>query len=155
MTQRISGLVYAALTLLAVAVAATAKGYIDSMAEFAFVVLVSAIGLTLAHLWSQVLAHRLAGSHTLDTDWLRGEAASSAVMLVPAAVMIGIAWVASVAAELETAITLGMIGLLALMVAYTWLGVSQRTDASRFSGALWALGTAAVGAVMIVFKVVA
>lgn len=153
--KRISGLVYASLTLLAVAVASTAKGYIDSMGEFSFVVLVSAIGLTVAHLWSEVLAHRLAGSQAMDAEWLRREAAGSAVMMVPAVAMLVLAWGFSLFMELEAAITLGMVGLLVLMFVYTWLGVSQRTDASRFSGVLWALGTTAVGALMVIFKVVA
>ncbi|MEI2785099.1 MAG: hypothetical protein V9E82_05265 [Candidatus Nanopelagicales bacterium] len=39
MNTRISAVISASLTLLAVAVAATAKGYVDSLSAFTFVVL--------------------------------------------------------------------------------------------------------------------
>lgn len=144
MNARISGIVYAALTLLAVTAAATAKGYVDSLAEFAFVVAVSAVGLFIAHFWSQTLARRLTGG--VSRAWLQHELVASSVMLVPAVVLLLIAaivWLISGAAELS--VTVAMSGLTVVLFAYTWLGTRAL---------LWSLGTAAVAILMIVFKVV-
>ena len=44
-TARISLVVYSSLTLLATAAAANAKGYLDSLGELTFVLLVAAAGL--------------------------------------------------------------------------------------------------------------
>lgn len=152
--SRISTSVYASLTLLAVSVAATAKGYVGSSGEFAFLVLVSAFGLAVAHYWSNVLAKRLASSDPIDRHWLREEASSSSLMLIPGVIMVLLELVASLVVDDESSITIGMLGLLVMLFIYTWMVVRRRRQ-STLSALYWALGTAAVGVLMMVFKVVA
>jgi hypothetical protein len=142
---RIAAIVYAALTILAVTAAATAKGYVDSVADFTFVVAVSSLGLFIAHFWSQCLARRVTGGIT--KKWLRHEAIDSLAMVIPGAVLIVIAdllWLVTDAEDM--AVTAAMSLLTLLLFAYTWLGTRAL---------LWSLGTAAVGGLMIVFKVIA
>lgn len=145
MNARVSGIVYASLTLLAVTAAATAKGYVESLGGFTFVVAVSAVGLFIAHFWSQLLAARL--TRKVNRDLLVHEVVDSSTMLVPAVVLITIAGLASLfSGAMEVAVTAAMIGLTVLLFAYTWLGTRA---------VMWSLGTAAVGALMIAFKVIA
>lgn len=153
-TSRIATIVYATLTLLAVSVAATAKGYVDSLGEFAFLVLISAVGLALAHFWSHALAHRLASPTGVSREMLREELYSSSLMLLPGVIMVVLSLVASLFTDPESAITIGMVGLLVLLFIYTWVGASQR-QVGRMSSFYWGLGTAAVGALMVIFKVLA
>lgn len=144
MNARISGIVYAALTLLAVTAAATAKGYVDSLGEFSFLVAVSAVGLVIAHFWSQTLARRLTDGVT--RAWLKHEAVASSVMLVPAVVLLLVAvgaWLIS--GSLEMSVTASMAGLTVVLFAYTWVGTRAL---------LWSLATAGVALLMIAFKVV-
>ncbi|MEZ5186419.1 MAG: hypothetical protein R2720_11790 [Candidatus Nanopelagicales bacterium] len=149
---RISTLVYAALSLLAIAAAATAKGYADTLAEFVFVVLVSAAGLVVAHLWSAVLARRLIDPASLTRARLSHEAVTSSTMALPGVLMAVVAWLSHlVSGRIETSVTVAMGVLVVVLFAYTWAGTTR--GASRLSGLLWALGTAGVGALMIVFKV--
>jgi hypothetical protein len=141
---RIAGIVYGALTLLAVVTAATAKGYVDTVGEFSFVVLVSAVGLFIAHFWSQLLSARLTTG--VDRDAVVHEAVDSSTMFVPAVVLLVAAWVTYlITASMEISVTVAMAALTGALFAYTWLGTKAL---------LWSLGTAAVGILMIVFKVV-
>lgn len=152
--HRISAIVYASLTVLAVAAAASAKGYVDSLSEFSFVVLVTAAGLVVAHFWSTTLSVRLTAPGRLTRDWLAREAIGSSVMMVPAVLMVavaGVAWL--ITGTLETTVTAAMLGLVVALFAFTWVGSHARVGRGR--AALWALGTAAVGVVMTVFKVLA
>lgn len=149
MSHRISTIVYATLTLLAVAVAATAKGYADTLGEFFFVVMVSSLGLFVAHFWSAVLGRRLGGSE-VDRAWLRHEFADSSAMVLPGVLMAVLAAVLSPVMDFEWALTVAMGAVVALLFAYTWLG-ARRVGGSS----LWAVGTAGIGVLMVIFKVVA
>lgn len=145
MNTRISATISASLTLLAVAVAATAKGYVDSLAAFSFVVGVAATGFVIARFWAHLLARRIVGS--VDRAALTTEAVNASVGFVPAAVLVigaAVGWLVS--GSLEMAVTAAMIALTVLLFAYTWVGTHAL---------LWSLGTAAVAALMTVFKVVA
>ncbi len=145
MNARIANIVYASLTLLAVVAAATAKGYVSTLGEFTFVVLVSGVGLFIAHFWSHLLAQRL--SRTVTKDLARHEGAISATVLVPAVILIAAAAVGQlVSGTIDWAVTIAMLALTVLLFAYTWLGTRAL---------LWSLGTAAVAGLMTVFKVVA
>ena len=151
--SRMSLVVYAALTLLATTAAANAKGYLQSMGQLVFVVLVTAVGLVLAHFWSSTLAFRTSRSAAPGRDWLRAEAAHSSSMLFPGLLLAGVAWLGSFLVEdLELLVTISMSVLLVAIFAFTWAGTS-RSEGGRWSDLLWALGTAGVGLVMIVFKV--
>lgn len=150
MNQRISTIVYAALTVLAVAVAATAKGYAATLGEFAFIVMVTSVGLFVAHFWSAALGKRLTGQDALNRDWLVHEAQLSASMLLPGSAMALLAALGSLVLRIEWAVTVSMGVLVALLFAYTWVG------ARRVGGSwLWPVGTAGIGVLMVVFKVVA
>jgi hypothetical protein len=141
---RIAGIVYSSLTLLAVVAAATAKGYVDTLGEYSFLVAVSAVGLFVAHFWSHVLGLRLTGD--LDREAVSHEAVDSSTVLVPAVVLLIAAAVTYlITGSLEVSVTVAMAVLTAGLFAFTWLGTRAL---------LWSLGTAAVGVVMIVFKVV-
>lgn len=145
MNTRIAVIVYAALTTLAVTAAATTKGYVGSVSDFTFVVAVSSLGLFIAHFWSQCLARRVTGGVT--KEWVRHEAIDSVAMVIPGAVLIVIAdllWLVTDAEEM--AVTTAMACLTLLLFVYTWLGTRAL---------LWSLGTAGVGIVMILFKVIA
>ena len=145
MNARIAGIVYGALTLLAVVTAATAKGYVETLGEFSFLVAVSAVGLFIAHFWSQLLSARLTAG--VDRDAVVHEAVDSSTMFVPAVVLLVIAWITYlITASMEMSVTVAMAVLTVALFAYTWLGTKAL---------LWSLGTAAVGILMIVFKVVA
>ena len=145
MNARIAGIVYGALTLLAVVTAATAKGYVDTLGEFSFLVVVSAVGLFIAHFWSQLRSARLTTG--VDRDAVVHEAVDSSTMFVPAVVLLLAAWTTYlITASMELSVTVAMAVLTVALFAYTWLGTKAL---------LWSLGTAAVGILMIVFKVVA
>ena len=145
MNERIAGIVYGALTLLAVVTAATAKGYVATLAEFCFLVAVSAVGLFIAHFWSQLLSARLTRGG--DRDAVVHEAVDSSTMFVPAVVLLIVALVTYlITGSMEISVTVAMAGLTVALFAYTCLGTRAL---------LWSLGTAAVGILMIVFKVVA
>ena len=145
MNARIAGIVYGALTLLAVVTAATAKGYVDTLGEFSFLVVVSAVGLFIAHFWSQLLSARLTTG--VDRDAVVHEAVDSSTMFVPAVVLLLAAGTTYlITASMELSVTVAMAVLTVALFAYTWLGTKAL---------LWSLGTAAVGILMIVFKVVA
>ena len=74
------------------------------------------------------------------------EAVDSSTMFVPAVLLLLVALLAYVfTASMEISVTAAMIVLTLALFAYTWLGTKAL---------LWSLGTAAVGVVMIVFKVV-
>lgn len=144
MNARVADIVYASLTLLAVTAAGTAKGYLDTLGEFAFVVAVSAVGLFVAHVWSHVLAKRLNG--TINREWVTTELAAGSAMLVPAVILIASAAVVYlVEGTMELTATISMSVLTVLLFAYTWLGTRAL---------LWSLGTAGVGLLMILFKVI-
>ena len=145
MNTRISAVISASLTLLAVAVAATAKGYVDSLSAFTFVVCVAAVGVVIARFWAHLLTRRMVGS--VDRAALTTEALNASVGLVPAAVLVigaAVGWLAS--GSLEIAVTAAMIALTVLLFAYTWVGTRAL---------LWSLGTATVATLMTLFKVVA
>ena len=145
MNTRISAVISASLTLLAVAVAATAKGYVDSLSAFTFVVCVTAVGVVIARFWAHLLTRRMVGS--VDRAALTTEAVNASVGLVPAAVLViaaAVGWLAS--GSLEVAVTAAMIALTVLLFAYTWVGTRAL---------LWSLGTAMVATLMTLFKVVA
>ena len=145
MNTRISAVISASLTLLAVAVAATAKGYVDSLSAFTFVVCVAAVGVVIARFWAHLLTRRMVGS--VDRAALATEALNASVGLVPAAVLVigaAVGWLAS--GSLEIAVTAAMIALTVLLFAYTWVGTRAL---------LWSLGTATVATLMTLFKVVA
>lgn len=144
MNARIAGIVYGALTLLAVVTAATAKGYVSTLGEFCFLVVVSSVGLFIAHFWSQLLSTRLTGG--IDRDAIVHEAIDSSTVFVPAVVLLIVASVTHViTGSIEGSVTASMTGLTVGLFAFTWLGTKAL---------LWSLGTAAVGILMIVFKVV-
>ncbi len=151
--SRISLVVYASLTLLAATAAASAKGYLDSMGELVFVVLVTAVGLVLAHFWASALAFRMSERTAPGREWLRHEAVHSSTMILPGLLLAGAAWLGSfLVADFEVLVTIAMSVLLVALFAYTWVGTS-RIDGGRWSDLLWAAGTAAVGLAMIIFKV--
>lgn len=151
---RASSLVYASLTLLGVAAASAAQGYLDTTSEFAFIVLVSAAGLVVAHFWSAALAHRTVTSESLGRDWWRQEFLASSVMALPGLLMAGLAWLAFfVTEDQQNSVTLAMVGLLTVLFGFTWIaGLNEQ--GSRWTALWWALGTAVVGGLMIVFKLV-
>jgi len=143
-TSRLAGVVSGTLTLLAVVAATTAKGYLSTLGEFCFVVAVSAVAMFLAHFWSHLLAARL--TKGVDRLTIRHEAVNSSARLVPAVVLLVVAVLGYViAGSLEVAVTVAMAVLTVALFAYTWLGTRAL---------MWSLGTAAVGTVMTVFKVV-
>jgi hypothetical protein len=152
---RVSSVVYAALSLLGVAAASAAKGYLDTTGEFAFVVLVSAAALVVAHFWSTVMAHRMVTDAALSRQWWWHEVAVSSVMFVPGLLMAGLAWLAFFLTEdFETSVTSAMLGLLIGLFGFTWVaGLNE--PGSRWAPLWWALGTTVVGGLMIVFKLVA
>jgi len=142
---RISAVISASLTLLAVAVAATAKGYVDSLSAFTFVVCVAAVGVVIARFWAHLLTRRMVGS--VDRAALTTEALNASVGLVPATVLViaaALGWLVS--GSLEVAVTAAMIALTVLLFVYTWVGTRAL---------LWSLGTAVVATLMTLFKVVA
>lgn len=150
-TARISLVVYSSLTLLATAAAANAKGYLDSLGELTFVLLVAAAGLVVAHFWAAVLAKRLQDMQAPSGGWLRAEAIHSSSMFLPGLLLVGAAWAASLLVDdFEAAVTLGMCTLVVALFAYTWVGGGSE---NRRDELLWALGTAAVGGLVVVFKV--
>ncbi len=145
MNTRISAVISASLTLLAVAVAATAKGYVDSLSAFTFVVCVAAVGVVIARFWAHLLTRRMVGS--VDRAALTTEALNASVGLVPATVLViaaALGWLVS--GSLEVAVTAAMIALTVLLFVYTWVGTRAL---------LWSLGTAVVATLMTLFKVVA
>lgn len=144
MNARIAGIVYGTLTLLAVVTAATAKGYVETLGQFCFLVVVSAVGLFVAHFWSHLLSAKLTGG--VHDASVRHELVNSSTMLVPAVLLVAVALVAYlITGRLELSVTAAMVGLTVALFAYTWLGTKAL---------LWSLGTAAVAVVMIAFKVV-
>ena len=121
-TARISLVVYSSLTLLATAAAANAKGYLDSLGELTFVLLVAAAGLVVAHFWAAVLAKRLQDMQAPSGGWLRGSDPQF-VDVLPGLLLVGAAWAASLLVDdFEAAVTLGMCTLVVALFAYTWVG---------------------------------
>ncbi len=151
---RVSAVVYASLTLLGVASASAAKGYLETTDDFAFVVLVSAAGLVVAHFWAAVMAHRMVSADRLDRQWWWSEVVASSVMFVPGLLMTGLAWFAFLLTDdFESSVTWGMVGLLVVLFGFTWIAGLQEPG-SRWAPLWWALGTTVVGGLMIVFKLV-
>ena len=144
MISRLAGVVSGTLTLLAVVAATTAKGYLSTIGEFCFVVAVSAVAMFVAHFWSHLLAIRL--TKGVDRRAILHEAVSSSARLVPAVVLLVVAPLADlVVGSMEVAVTAAMVALTVALFAYTWVGTRAF---------MWSLGTAAVGLLMTVFKVV-
>jgi len=133
---RIAGTVYGALTLLSVVTAATAKGYVETVGEYSFLVAVCAVGLFIAHFWSHLVSLRLTAG--VDRGAVAHEAGDSSTVFVPAVLLLLVALVAHlIPGSMEISVTMAVAGLAIALFAL-----------------LWSFGTAAVGLLIIVKVVV-
>jgi hypothetical protein len=91
----------------------------------------------------------------MSPTFLQREALSSSVMFLPAALMSAVAAGSYVLTDdVDRSVTFGMTGLVVALFALTWAGGVQREE-GWLPALGWAAGTALVGTLMIVFKLVA
>lgn len=144
--------IYAAITLLAVLVAATAKQYVETTGEVLLVAFGTCLGLCIAHAWATILAEVLMRNHILSPGLVLHEAMVSSAAFIPALLVLVCAGVAAlVDGSFEASVILVLLGLVALLFV-TALLAARRLGASWLSSTGWGITSAAIGFAIVALK---